>query len=94
MTIRREHFTPAEKPKRIEDMIRDRDELRVTRWQDRPEDAVTTEPSTGPMKPLVDVANLVEEAREKLLEAAKIADAANMPAIHMPVTAVRLEVER
>ena len=50
--------------------------------------------SEEPMKPLYDIACLVEEARLKLREAAKVADRENLPAIHFDLMGASERVER
>jgi hypothetical protein len=47
----------------------------------------------APLKPLSDIGLLAEEARAKLMEAAKIAEAEQMRAIHVEVTETRERVQ-
>jgi hypothetical protein len=42
-----------------------------------------------PMDPLFEIGDLVERARAHLMEAARIADANQMPAVHLAVTEAR-----
>lgn len=51
-------------------------------------------PDPSPLQPIYDVAILVEEARLKLREAAKVADRENLPAVHFDLMGASERVER